>query len=213
MANTLNLPLTSNQIGGNFINKTIKCVCVGDGCVGKTSMLISYTTNTFPQSYVPTVFDNYSVTVMISGEPYTLALFDTAGQSGFELMRTFSYTNTDIFLVCFSVMSPTSFNNALKMWIDEIRQSSSSRTAPFILVGTKIDLRTSIADVELLAKSKQKPITREQGERAAKEYGAYAYVECSALTQENLKETFDAAILAALTPISTKRTGITCCCS
>jgi cell division control protein 42 len=128
-------------------------------------------------------------------------------------MRTFSYTNTDVFLVCFSVMSPSSFNNALKMWIDEIRQSSSSRTAPFVLVGTKIDLRTSIADVELLAKSKQKPITREQGERTAKEYGAYAYIECSALTQENLKETFDAAIVAALTPAPSKRRGILCCCS
>ncbi len=128
-------------------------------------------------------------------------------------MRTFSYTNTDVFLVCFSVMSPTSFNNALKMWIDEIRQSSSSRAAPFVLVGTKIDLRTSTADVELLAKSKQKPVTREQGERVAKEYGAYAYIECSALTQENLKETFDAAILAALTPTSSKRTRILCCCS
>ena len=92
-------------------------------------------------------------------------------------MRTFSYTNTDVFLVCFSVMSPTSLNNALKMWIDEIRQSSSSRSAPFILVGTKTDLRSSSADVELLAKSKQKPITREQGERAAKEHGAYAYIE------------------------------------
>ncbi len=128
-------------------------------------------------------------------------------------MRTFSYTNTDVFLVCFSVMSPASFNNALKMWIDEIRQSISSRTAPFVLVGTKIDLRTSLADVELLAKSKQKPITREQGERAAKEHGAYAYIECSALTQENLKETFDAAILAALTPSTSKRSRILCCCS
>jgi cell division control protein 42 len=129
-------------------------------------------------------------------------------------MRAFSYTNTDVFLVCFSVMSPTSFNNALKMWINEIRQSSSSsRTTPFLLVGTKIDLRTNLADVELLAKSKQKPITREQGERAAKQYGAHAYIECSSLTQENLKETFDNAILAALTPLASKRVGILCCCS
>ncbi|CAF0856873.1 unnamed protein product [Adineta steineri] len=204
---------SNHPVNGNHTNKTIKCVCVGDGCVGKTSMLMSYTTNTFSQSYVPTVFDNYSITILISGEPYTLALFDTAGQSGYELMRAFSYTNTDVFLVCFSVMSPASFNNALKIWINEIRQTPSSRTTPFILVGTKSDLRTSIADVELLAKSKQKPITREQGERAAKEYGAYAYIECSALTQENLKQTFDSAILATLKPVSSKRARIFCCCS
>lgn len=42
-------------------------------------MFFSYTTNKFPSEYVPTVFDNYAVTVMIGGEPYTLGLFDTAG--------------------------------------------------------------------------------------------------------------------------------------
>lgn len=177
---------------------TIKCVVVGDGAVGKTCLLISYTTNKFPSEYVPTVFDNYAVTVMIGDEPYTLGLFDTAGQEDYDRLRPLSYPQTDVFLICFSVTSPASFENVKEKWLPEVRHHCPG--VPCLIVGTQVDLRDDPAVFEKLAKQRQSPITFKQGEQLAKDLSAVKYVECSALTQKGLKNVFDEAIVAALEP-------------
>ncbi|CAM1303027.1 Uncharacterised protein g3443 [Pycnogonum litorale] len=91
--------------------RLIKCVVVGDGKVGKTCMLISYTTGSFRAEYKPMVCDNYSVAMMCDEIPVSLGLFNTAGQEDYDRLRPLSYQQTDVFLVCFSVVSPSLFEN------------------------------------------------------------------------------------------------------
>ena len=174
----------------------IKLVVVGDGDSGKKVLLITYAAGKCPDEYIPTVFDNYSVTVLINGQPHTLRLFDIAGQEDYDRLRPLSYPQTDVFLVCYSVVSPSSYESIKEKWLPEI--SYHRKGTPFVLVGTKIDLRDDVATLERLAKNNQTPLTKEMGDKLAKEVGAVKYVECSALTFEGVKEVFDEAILAGI---------------
>lgn len=60
---------------------------------------------------------------MIGDDPYTLGLFDTAGQEDYDRLRPLSYPQTDVFLVCFSVTSPASFENVKEKWFPEVSDS------------------------------------------------------------------------------------------
>ncbi|KAJ6237345.1 hypothetical protein M0813_26903 [Anaeramoeba flamelloides] len=175
--------------------REIKLVVVGDGAVGKTCTLMSYSKNEFPKEYVPTVFDNYSTNVSVNGQTVLLSLWDTAGQEDYDRLRPLSYPGSDVFLLMFSVVQPTSMENIKTKWLVEVKHHCPR--APIIIVGSKIDLRQ---DTEYLKKNGITPITTEQGVQFASEIGAVGYQELSALTQENLKGAFDEAIACVIKP-------------
>ncbi|XP_053577762.1 rho-related GTP-binding protein RhoU [Bombina bombina] len=176
--------------------RTLKCVLLGDGAVGKTSLLVSYTTNGYPTRYIPTAFDDFSALVQVGNKPLKLQLCDTAGQDEFDKLRHFCYPRTDVLLLCFSVVSPTSFQNVSEKWILEIQRHCPN--VPLILVGTQCDLREDVKVLIELARCREKPVPYSAGQTLAEKIGAVSYMECSALTQKNLKEVFDMAIISGL---------------
>uniref|UniRef100_A0A2K6JRP8 Rac family small GTPase 1 n=2 Tax=Rhinopithecus bieti TaxID=61621 RepID=A0A2K6JRP8_RHIBE len=145
--------------------------------VGKTCLLISYTTNAFPGEYIPTVFDNYSANVTVDGKPVNLGLWDTAAQEDYDRSCPLSYPQTDdadVFLICFSLVSPASFENVCAKWYPEVWHHCPN--TPIILVGIKLELRDDKDTIEKL-KKKLTPITYLQGPAIAKEIGAVKYLE------------------------------------
>lgn len=67
-----------------------------------------------------------------------------------------------------------------------------------MLVGTQSDLRDDVRELIQLARYAERPVSEAQARETARNIGAVRYIECSALTQLNLKEVFDTAILAVL---------------
>ncbi|KAG7483947.1 hypothetical protein MATL_G00043710 [Megalops atlanticus] len=187
-------PLANDS--GEGKERVLKCVLLGDGAVGKTSLVVSYTTNGYPTKYVPTAFDDFSAVVQVDGNLVRLQLCDTAGQDEFDKLRHFCYSHTDVLLLCFSVVSPASFQNVWEKWLPEIRRRCP--LTPVLLVGTQSDLRQDVKVLIELARRRELPVPEADARALAEKVGAVAYVECSALTQKNLKEVFDGAITAGL---------------
>jgi len=173
-----------------------KLVIVGDGACGKTCLLIVFSKGTFPEVYVPTVFENYVADVEVDGKHVELALWDTAGQEDYDRLRPLSYPDSHVILICFAVDSPDSLDNVREKWISEVIHFCPG--LPIILVGCKADLRVDPKTIDDLEQTSQKPVTAEQGQEASKAIGAVKYLECSAKTGLGVREVFEQATRAAL---------------
>mmetsp|Transcript_34364 Transcript_34364/g.47876 ORF Transcript_34364/g.47876 Transcript_34364/m.47876 type:complete len:211 (+) Transcript_34364:128-760(+) len=182
----------------------IKLALAGEAGVGKTCMLISYTTNSFPAVYLPKTIDDYDVNVNVNGAPTKLRLRDVRGGADYKEIRPWALSGADVILLCFAVDSIDSFCET-RTWMQQLRnmrridnrKNVNARTlhgkVPVILVGTKSDKRLDAMD----RTHKGSFISSFRAESFARELGCEKYMECSALTQEGLKKVFDEAIIAA----------------
>lgn len=177
--------------------QNVKCVCIGDGAVGKTCLLMSYAQERFPTEYIPTIFDNYKVNQNVEDiGNVSLNLWDTAGQDEFDDLRKLSYPESDVILCCFSIHSPTSLANIKNKWA--VEASDHCPGIPVILVGTQSDRRLDATGGENL-------LAQADGYKLQREIGAHKYMECSALLGSNVKEVFHEVITVAVNGVGDQK--------
>lgn len=175
----------------------VKLVMVGDVGVGKTSMLIVYTSKVFPEEYIPTVFDCYAANYTVDDTIVSLGLWDTASGHEYDRLRPLSYPQTDVLVLNFSCVHPESFDRIRTKWIPEITQYIPN--VPFLLVATKTDLREEKNTKEhVTQRFGRGPISKQEGEEMAREVGAQAYFETSAKRGDGVDEVFESAMRSAL---------------
>jgi Ras-related C3 botulinum toxin substrate 1 len=175
--------------------QALKCVVVGDNSVGKTRLLVAFTTNSDPLEYIPTVFDNYSANVVVDNIPVNLGLWDTSGQEEYDRLRPLSYPQTDVFVLCYSVASPESFENIKVKWLPEISHHCPS--VRYILVGINAEVRDDTAALAKMAERKIKPVTNQEGIKLAKTIKATKHMECSFASLKGVREVFFEAVRTA----------------
>jgi len=125
--------------------QNLKILAIGDGCVGKTCALVSFTSGEFPHdmanTYMPTIFENYSSLLCVNGTVFKLDLWDTAGQEDYDSTRRLTYDRTDIFMIMFSIDDRVSLSNIEHKWVIDI--TNHAPDSLYVLIGTKIDLRNN----------------------------------------------------------------------
>ncbi len=129
--------------------------------------------------------------------------FFKAGQEDYDRLRPLSYPGTDIFFLCYSCVSRTSFTNIETKWLPEILHHSPN--TPIVLIATKCDLKTDQNTLDRLRDKNLTLVSAEEGAALAKRLKLSGFCETSAKTQAGLKFAFDTAIKIAANPSLSKK--------
>ncbi|ETE74070.1 Rho-related GTP-binding protein Rho6, partial [Ophiophagus hannah] len=124
-----------------------KLVLVGDVHCGKTAMLQVLAKDCYPETYVPTVFENYTACLETEEQRVELSLWDTSGSPYYDNVRPLCYSDSDAVLLCFD-------------WKTEILDYCHNTRV--LLIGCKTDLRTDLSTLMELSHQKQAPVSYEQ---------------------------------------------------
>lgn len=157
-----------------------KCVMLGDGAVGKTALTTRFTQEFFDSDYKRTIGSDFAIKKLEIPEldvKVTLQVWDLAGQPRFEVVRQGFYRGARGGLLVYDVTRRRTFLN-IQHWKEECFKNLE-RDIPVVVVANKVDLEDS------------RIVTQEEGEAWAKE-NDHLYVESSALTGENVEESYEA---------------------
>ena len=157
-----------------FINLNI--LLVGDANVGKTSILLKYTENFFPNQYQATIGVEYKMKIIkLNNMNIKLQIWDTAGQERYKsIAKNFFHSANGVFLV-FDITDKKSFEN-LNKWIEDVKENSP-KDCKYIIIGNKSDL------------SDQRTISTFEIDNFVKEKKS-SYFEVSAKNDEGLNDAF-----------------------
>jgi small GTP-binding protein len=176
--------------------KNPSIVVIGDGGVGKTSIVIRYVRDMFFEEYSPTLEDHFTTNVTLEvGNTVAIDITDTAGQEDFSPLRDMFIQEGDAFLVVYSVVDFRSLKCASDL-LERI--SAIHEQFKFVLVGNKCDLE------------KLRQVNKVDGMALAEKHGG-VMIETSCLTKQGVVEVFQ-SIVKQLMPLSpSKGTAGGCC--
>ncbi|MFX0168774.1 MAG: GTP-binding protein [Candidatus Hodarchaeota archaeon] len=116
----------------------LKVVMMGDGAVGKTSLVLRYTQNTFSPEYKQSLGASFAVKdLKIDEQKVKLVIWDIAGQPSFRQVRRHYYSGAHGALLVFDVIKPTSFMT-LNNWYNDFKTVVPEGI--IVLIGNKVDL-------------------------------------------------------------------------